>query len=579
MSLPESPEITILYSSSSPLRNAEHAAYELETLLINNKYTVSTLSLSSFPPEDLPNINYCIFIVSTAGYGTFPLQSANFFDFIFQSNLPSILTDLNFTVFGLGDSSYEKFNYCAKALRKRLLQLGGNEIFKIGLGDEQHDFCYEGEFIPWREALIYELNTNHFAFHSFKELPYQYKYKLTYVNKIQKDNIETNKGVIKEIKKLTKDDSIRKVVQITISNISKQISYKPFDIIEVFPTNTNYNDIEYLFKYFNIENDINKTILLVDNKTSNHITTCTVKDLFIKYLNLNGIVKRSFCKVCSQYTDDSLHKTKLLLYSSNEGRGEFYSYAIEEKRTYIEFLKDFSSVKLPLEIFISEVGLIQPRQFSISSNYIENDSHLEITLGIIDYKTPFQRRKIGLFSEMILNIMNNKCLSRDICFNVINGRINLNSNKNYMFIATGTGIAPIRNALRYLNNVYAKGEYLLLYGTRNKEKDYLYGDEFDNKHIFYNNINLKILNAFSRDTNSKYYVQNLILDNVDMIYEFIMNNNCEYISVVGNAKFLPLGITLAMCDILKTKQKLNNEEQAKELFKLKIQPKLVIESW
>jgi hypothetical protein len=34
-----------------------------------------------------------------------------------------------------------------------------------------------------------------------------------------------------------------------------------------------------------------------------------------------------------------------------------------------------------------------------------------------------------------------------------------------------------------------------------------------------------------------------------------------------------------MCDILKTKQKLNNEEQAKELFKLKIQPKLVIESW
>lgn len=46
----------------------------------------------------------------------------------------------------------------AKKLSQRLLDLGAQCFHKIGLGDYQHDFEYEGEFDPWIYQLWPELN-------------------------------------------------------------------------------------------------------------------------------------------------------------------------------------------------------------------------------------------------------------------------------------------------------------------------------------------------------------------------------------------------------------------------------------
>ena len=74
--------------------------------------------------------------------------------FLLRKDLPpSSLAALNFTVFGLGDSSYEQFNAVAKKLTQRLIDLGSNLVQKVGLGDYQHDFEYNGEFDPWLAAL------------------------------------------------------------------------------------------------------------------------------------------------------------------------------------------------------------------------------------------------------------------------------------------------------------------------------------------------------------------------------------------------------------------------------------------
>ena len=58
---------------------------------------------------------------------------------LLRANLPpDILEDLNFAVFGLGDSSYDKFCWAAKKLSRRLLSLGAQELVERGEGDEQH---------------------------------------------------------------------------------------------------------------------------------------------------------------------------------------------------------------------------------------------------------------------------------------------------------------------------------------------------------------------------------------------------------------------------------------------------------
>ena len=60
----------------------------------------------------------------------------NAWKFLLRKDLPlNSLTGLNFTVFGLGDSAYEKFNAMAKKVTQRLLDLGATLFHKIGLGD------------------------------------------------------------------------------------------------------------------------------------------------------------------------------------------------------------------------------------------------------------------------------------------------------------------------------------------------------------------------------------------------------------------------------------------------------------
>jgi equilibrative nucleoside transporter 1/2/3 len=54
-----------------------------------------------------------------------------------------------FAVLGLGDSSYAKFNYAAKKLYRRLLQLGGKPLLHVGLADDQHDRGADAVVDPW----------------------------------------------------------------------------------------------------------------------------------------------------------------------------------------------------------------------------------------------------------------------------------------------------------------------------------------------------------------------------------------------------------------------------------------------
>ena len=62
-------------------------------------------------------------------------------------------------MFGLGDSSYELFNAMAKKLTQRLIDLGSQLVHKVGLGDYQHDFEYQGEFDPWLDSLWPQLQS------------------------------------------------------------------------------------------------------------------------------------------------------------------------------------------------------------------------------------------------------------------------------------------------------------------------------------------------------------------------------------------------------------------------------------
>ncbi|EPY88300.1 hypothetical protein CB1_000180001, partial [Camelus ferus] len=60
---------------------------------------------------------------------------------------------MDFAVLGLGDSSYARFNFVAKKLYRRLLQLGGSALLPVCLGDDQHELGPDATIDPWLHNL------------------------------------------------------------------------------------------------------------------------------------------------------------------------------------------------------------------------------------------------------------------------------------------------------------------------------------------------------------------------------------------------------------------------------------------
>lgn len=79
-----------------------------------------------------------VFFVSTTGDGEMPDNGKAFWRFLLRADLPKTsLNAVTVTVFGLGDSSYAKFNAAARKLHTRLAGLGAQQLCERGLGELQ----------------------------------------------------------------------------------------------------------------------------------------------------------------------------------------------------------------------------------------------------------------------------------------------------------------------------------------------------------------------------------------------------------------------------------------------------------
>lgn len=81
--------------------------------------------------------------ISTTGQGELPPNSQKFWKAIRSTRLrPGCLQQMRFASFGLGDTSYPKYNWAHRKLYNRLVALGAQPICDRGESDEQHPEGY-----------------------------------------------------------------------------------------------------------------------------------------------------------------------------------------------------------------------------------------------------------------------------------------------------------------------------------------------------------------------------------------------------------------------------------------------------
>lgn len=151
-------QLTILYGSETG--TAQDFAESIWRDSKKFHFSGSVKPMNSYEAPDLINEKLVLFVCSTTGVGEEPENMKIFWKFLLRRSLPAdSLSGMKFAVIGFGDSSYEKFNFVAKKLHKRLMQLGGTPILDLALCDDQHDLGPSAVYLPWLTAVWDKLNT------------------------------------------------------------------------------------------------------------------------------------------------------------------------------------------------------------------------------------------------------------------------------------------------------------------------------------------------------------------------------------------------------------------------------------
>ena len=144
--------LLLLYGSQTG--TAQEVAEQIAEMARRRNFEPRLSSMDAYPRAQLDDEALVLFVCSTTGEGTCPDNMARFWRFLLRKDLPpSVLGRMHFGIFGLGDSSYSKFNAVARRLGARLLQLGATEICSRGLGDDQSTYGFLSDLDPWLAQL------------------------------------------------------------------------------------------------------------------------------------------------------------------------------------------------------------------------------------------------------------------------------------------------------------------------------------------------------------------------------------------------------------------------------------------
>jgi sulfite reductase alpha subunit-like flavoprotein len=145
-------ELLILYGSQTGV--AQEVAELVELEAVRRRFTVRCMPMDAYPLASLPRERLLVTVCSTTGQGEAPDNMRSFWRFLLRKDLPAgALGGVLHAVFGLGDSSYPKFNVAARRLAARLGQLGSAQLAPAGYGDDQDELGAEQAFQPWLTAL------------------------------------------------------------------------------------------------------------------------------------------------------------------------------------------------------------------------------------------------------------------------------------------------------------------------------------------------------------------------------------------------------------------------------------------
>ncbi|OAA43667.1 sulfite reductase flavoprotein alpha-component [Metarhizium rileyi] len=548
------PDRSVLVLYGSETGNAQDMAEELGKLCQRLHFTSRVEELDNANLNELLQHQFVLFVISTTGQGDMPHDALLFWKKLLRKRLPpGCLDKMRYSCVGLGDSTYLKFNWAARKLIRRLGQLGASTFIEPCEADEQFPDGIDGSFVRWADNLRKHI-LEHYpdpkgrdAIPDNEPLPPKWSLapainRLTKSTRTSQVNGDTRtlpltpplnliphpsglQATLVRNERLTPNDHWQDV-RLASFDIPGSLQVNPGDCLTIYPKNfpQNVQKVISLMGWDNIADQPLDLSLCSLPRTLYSPSPCTLRDILLHNIDINAVPRRSFLKNLSSFSDNEDHKERLLEFTTTEFLDDYFDYATRSRRTIIEVLEEFYSVRVPPSHLLDVFPLIRGRDFSIANGgkhltptSSSPTTRIELLIALVNYRTILRKPREGLCSRYITHLPPGTPLTVTLkpVLSPIHGA--LNARRPLIAMATGTGVAPVRSLIHERMMHGSPAPTILFFGNRNKDADYFFAKEWANMA----KDQLTVFTAFSRDQREKVYVQDLIRKEARLLEELI----------------------------------------------------------
>jgi sulfite reductase alpha subunit-like flavoprotein len=584
--------VTFVYATVNG--NAREATDMLVRDAMRRQYRVRALDCTRADVRELPDMEFVVFVVSTTGQGDVPPSFKPYWTFLRRADLRGdSLQNVQFAVFGLGDSSYAKYNFAAKKLFRRLIQLGATPLVPRGDGDDRAADGFDSALVPWAAELFSKLDAMLPAPPGLVELspdacpPQRYAVRYARGGGLDTADVHANRlaqcrpsvsVVVTAMQRLTAPAWTQDVRRIVLRG-DALLRYATGDVAYVWPAPA-IDETRRLLLRLGIEPD---TVIAAIEPLNSALTEpldfpmpCTALQLFSEHFDVLAVPNRFFFALLSHFAADERERERLQLFGSTAGRAMRRLYSDDEQRRTADAFEHFASARVPLERLLELVPVLRPRAFSIASAGAAAPE-LALTVAVVDKRTPDGRRHRGRCSAWLASL----AVGAGVQLHIEPGATAVPPlDAPLLLIGPGTGIAlPLalvderERALRRGDAAVSRAS-ALFFGNRHRDSDHLYPQ-------LANSAALELYAAvFSRDDKEApvRYVQHAMRQHAALVRSLLLERNA-YIVLCGNASKMPDDVRNALLRILENGGERSDRDAEQILLQLEASGRYQTETW
>lgn len=470
--------LVIGYGSESG--NAKALAQTLAAAPGLQTYQPAVMPLNDIQLHRLGGNDVLTIICSSFGDGEPPANAEAFWSQVQQAQS---LANLQYAIFGLGDTGYPQFCGFTKQLDAQLQRRTAQPV----IHRVDADICYPLFFTRWQPVLEQVLQGDKDAGQAL----------CLQVQAYGSDNAFA--AQILERYQLDRGCTMTAAYHVRLCVKGSGMVWRAGDTLHVLPE----NDARLLADIATWYGD-SEAVNLLRDKEVRQISKAVLREM--ARCNNNERLKA------------------LLKFSQRKTLDEYLLGA-----DVLDLLQDFCTPEdIPLSTLAAMLSPCLPRAYSIASH--SDAEYIDLCIRKVAYLRQ-GRQRYGTATHWLLN---HEGAVRIYCRSNPGFHLPSDDKVPLILIGTGTGIAPLMGLLREMRACQQHRQTCLIFGEKHSATDFLYQEELTALQT--EGTLTHLVTAFSRDGHAKYYVQHAIEEYAELLRNMLKHG--AHIYVCGNKQHL-----------------------------------------